>query len=897
MSTESASLLRARAYIRGEWAATPDEILALAEALHGERNLRHGRKVLSRARRGLAPDSPLYRTLGQQHALHTYEDPDLPATYRLDRACAILEEVDPPAVSTDQRTLGLAGAIETRLYEAEGQSHHLHRALGFYLRAYELGIEGDRGESAVNAAYVLDLLAHRERTHEGAAGCDSSTAEHRALRAEAIRRELTTRLPGLPGVATGEGADWRSLTTVAEAFFGIGDYRTAGEWLERAMRLEDAPGWKREATARQLASLALMREGPGVVGAGACADCLEPIRMLLGDHRPALNAVLVGKVGLALSGGGFRASFFHLGVLARLAELDLLRNVEVLSTVSGGSVVGVHYYLELKQLLESSPESEITRDDYVQLVRRVAENFLLGVQRNVRMRVLAELSTNLKMVLFPNYSRTMRAGELYEREIYSRVADGKGGAPRYMDDLMIQPAAEAPGFSPRRDNWRRVAKVPILVVNATSLNTGHNWQFTAAWMGEPPGEGDGDVDRTERHRRMFYGEAPERYRRMRLGHAVAASAGVPGLFDPLELPGLYPDRVVRLVDGGVHDNQGIATLLEQDCRTLIVSDASGQMDAEPNPKSGILGVLLRSNDVLMGRVREEQHQELEARRRSAQMRGVLFLHLKRALPVHPIDWKDCPEPFSQFAEEGELEEPVVLPYGLPTLAQRRLAGIRTDLDSFCDAEAYALMLSGYRMTEHDLPLSLPLLPAAASPPESWAFLAVEGPLLRAAEEPRAGINRILEVASNRLFKAWRLIPPLQALAAVLLLLAVGGGVGAYMAWGSGLAQVEIGSLLIGVATILIAVALGPTLGGVARLVRYRKAPSQVLVGVGMALGGWLIARVQLHLIDPIYLRWGSIDRVIAKHGAAPWFPIGVKAGPPTAPESPVVASGSGSDRR
>ena len=46
------------------------------------------------------------------------------------------------------------------------------------------------------------------------------------------------------------------------------------------------------------------------------------------------------KWGLALSGGGFRASFFHLGVLARLAEMDLLRRVEVISTVSGGSIIG-----------------------------------------------------------------------------------------------------------------------------------------------------------------------------------------------------------------------------------------------------------------------------------------------------------------------------------------------------------------------------------------------------------------------------------------------------------------------------------------------------------------------------------------------------------------------------
>ena len=45
------------------------------------------------------------------------------------------------------------------------------------------------------------------------------------------------------------------------------------------------------------------------------------------------------KLGLALAGGGFRASLFHLGVLRRMAELDLLRYVQVLSTVSGGSIV------------------------------------------------------------------------------------------------------------------------------------------------------------------------------------------------------------------------------------------------------------------------------------------------------------------------------------------------------------------------------------------------------------------------------------------------------------------------------------------------------------------------------------------------------------------------------
>jgi predicted acylesterase/phospholipase RssA len=39
-----------------------------------------------------------------------------------------------------------------------------------------------------------------------------------------------------------------------------------------------------------------------------------------------------------------------------------------------------------------------------------------------------------------------------------------------------------------------------------------------------------------------------------LSTAVAASAAVPGVFPPIHLDALYPDRNIRLSDGGVHDN-------------------------------------------------------------------------------------------------------------------------------------------------------------------------------------------------------------------------------------------------------------------------------------------------------------------------------------------------------
>ena len=134
-----------------------------------------------------------------------------------------------------------------------------------------------------------------------------------------------------------------------------------------------------------------------------------------------------GRVGLALSGGGFRAAFFHVGVLARLAELEILPSVEVISTVSGGSIVGALYYICLKQRLDSIPDGEIGRDGYIELVAEVEERLREGVQRNIRTRVFANPLKNAAMVLSSRYSRSDRIGDLYDRYLYK---EAWGARPR-----------------------------------------------------------------------------------------------------------------------------------------------------------------------------------------------------------------------------------------------------------------------------------------------------------------------------------------------------------------------------------------------------------------------------------------------------------------------------------
>jgi len=417
------------------------------------------------------------------------------------------------------------------------------------------------------------------------------------------------------------------------------------------------------------------------------------------------------KLGLCLSGGGFRASFYHIGVLAKMAELGMLKHVEVISTVSGGSIVGAAYYLLLKELLESRPDKATSNDevalndsDYITVIKKLEEKFLNAVQKNLRMRTFANPLKNMRMSL-PSYSRSDAIGELYEKYIYRPLIQ-TGDRPIVMSDLLITPKGYAPGeFHPQDNtngNTNRTHKVPILVLNATSLNSGHNWCFTAKWMGEVPPRNPymRDIDKKDRYRRVWYDEIETREKNFGLGKAVAASAGVPGLFPPIAVSDLYLDRRVQLVDGGVFDNQGIVGVLDPDhlCSDIIVSDASGQGDATNNPDIGILAVLGTASSILTGRVREEMVNGIE----EVYPDHVAYFHLTRGLFARNIEFNEKPviNKAGEKMRDGIVSSEV--DFGVHEDMQRALAHIRTDLDSFTDIEAGCIQADGYQMCESRL---------------------------------------------------------------------------------------------------------------------------------------------------------------------------------------------------
>ena len=232
----------------------------------------------------------------------------------------------------------------------------------------------------------------------------------------------------------------------------------------------------------------------------------------LSFYVPAPRSSQRDKLGLSLAGGGFRASLFHLGVLRRMAEIDLLRYVEVLSTVSGGSIVGALYVLVLQQRLYA--KARLDRDDYVTLVKDLENTFVAGVQQDLRTRLLMNPFGTLG-VLLSHDSLGRRMGRIYQRYLYRDAVDALRGQDPALPkggrlSRWFWPISKRfwPGWIPLRNvhfrpgghpilgglegyNQRvlceepRGSAIPNLIINSTALNSGAPFRFSSSEIGDP----------------------------------------------------------------------------------------------------------------------------------------------------------------------------------------------------------------------------------------------------------------------------------------------------------------------------------------------------------------------------------------------------------------------------
>jgi hypothetical protein len=292
------------------------------------------------------------------------------------------------------------------------------------------------------------------------------------------------------------------------------------------------------------------------------------------------------------------------------------------------------------------------------------------------------------------------------------------------------------------------------------------------------------------------------------------------------------------------------------------------MNTINDPGSSLLAVPMRTNSVLQARVRVAQYRELSARRRASALRGLMFIHLKKDLQVKSLDWIDCPDPQDSYDPDLPLTT-----YGINKKAQERLAAIRTDLDSFSDAEARTLMLSGYRMTGFELARCLPELDKSGREPAEWEFMKFDESLSRA--DAPASLLKLLSVASSLTFKIWRLWPPLSAFAITIGVVLAGlFGWFCWKNWNAPIISFDFGApdktlerltwggVAITAATT-VAVSLLPAFArNILRVVDYRKTAYEITVGAAMGLLGWIAAQLHLRVFDKLYLWWGSQKRML-----------------------------------
>jgi predicted acylesterase/phospholipase RssA len=81
---------------------------------------------------------------------------------------------------------------------------------------------------------------------------------------------------------------------------------------------------------------------------------------------------------LCLSGGGFRATLYHLGVISALRDLDLLKSVREIFSVSGGSITAAHLVLHWDKYIGTNDEQ----------FREIAQELIEFIRADIRGRLM-----------------------------------------------------------------------------------------------------------------------------------------------------------------------------------------------------------------------------------------------------------------------------------------------------------------------------------------------------------------------------------------------------------------------------------------------------------------------------------------------------------------------------
>ncbi|MBX3619865.1 MAG: patatin-like phospholipase family protein [Rhizobacter sp.] len=209
---------------------------------------------------------------------------------------------------------------------------------------------------------------------------------------------------------------------------------------------------------------------------------------------------------LSLSGGGFRAAFYHLGALHALATQGRLRELKLLVTISGGSIAAGFF---LQEWLAAAREGTVGDEALAQCALRAQQTLFRKSRHNPRLRVLASvraLSSGLVRNEFGFSQAMARINRRWLRGLHKVASTGLW--PSALPEWRIACSDYAEGNR------------CLVVIGERGLPR----QADASYLGVH--------------------ELP-------VAQAIAASSAVPGVFEPVRCGGHH------LGDGGVLDNHGL----------------------------------------------------------------------------------------------------------------------------------------------------------------------------------------------------------------------------------------------------------------------------------------------------------------------------------------------------
>src|SRR6516225_3310451 len=258
------------------------------------------------------------------------------------------------------------------------------------------------------------------------------------------------------------------------------------------------------------------------------------------------------KIGLALSGGGFRASLYHLGLIRFLRDAGLLSEVSHITSVSGGSILAAHLVLNWDRYNGSANDFDAAAAELLSFVRLDVRNRI--VRRFPLMLPLRWLRWFLGLPT-RKLSRTGQLESHYEKFLYG-------------DKSLFE-----------------LPEQPRLHILATNLSEGCLCAFSR----------EGLLMLRRRAEGVYRADCIQ-VGLATVAMAVTASSAFPGFFPPLELRGVDVGAVQgefgrqAYTDGGVFDNLGVRMFrfLDDDSgsMTTLVSDVGKRIEVEGQRRAG-----------------------------------------------------------------------------------------------------------------------------------------------------------------------------------------------------------------------------------------------------------------------------------------------------------------------